>query len=750
MSDPVQLLDAPGAVIPVGELAIPKARAFAEFLQQVGGDVFGSFVESRRSEDGESEVIVFKVQVQRPQVLVYDIHREETLAAVFTIADGSVPDVLALRADFPMAPHVNLREVELPRSLCLYERPWDDVRLNWTPAQFLARIRHWLSSTATGTLHAADQPLEPLLQISSSRLILPSGLSISEVHEKALLLDIYVLNQQGNEYTLAAVEKGATRSGRVHSVAVAFACEPRSHGVIRRTPLNLLDLQQLCEAAGLDLAQNLATTIQDWHVNKPAAHILAANLVLILVLPKTRSAGSIVESVETRAFLTGKSVEEVGTLLGVIQKHTGVAGYIIGEKKIDPESLRKIPVGLLEVLNALSPETAARMNGVEQDESKIFAIGMGALGSQVFNNLIRSGFGRWTLVDPDTLLPHNCARHFLGEWAVGRNKAEAMAAVANAILDGPAIAQAIPTDILKIGGHEKAVAEAYVAADLVLDFSASVSVARHLALANSATRHIAAFLSPRGDSLVITAEDVTREIRLDWLEMLHYRAVLNEPQLHDQLSSADSRLRFGNACRDVTTEIAQDDTAIWAGTASKAIKQLASCPGAELRVYINDADGGTKLIRPQVGPVLTVEWNEWTVRFDGWLVEKLATLRAAKLPNETGGILLGHFDTHHKLCSIVDVVPSPLDSAEWPTSYIRGCKGLLATVKDVETRTLGQIGYVGEWHSHPDRCSIRPSDDDYKAYGWLTAHMHAESLPAIMMIVGEHGNVGLVTREPED
>lgn len=125
---------------------------------------------------------------------------------------------------------------------------------------------------------------------------------------------------------------------------------------------------------------------------------------------------------EQWAFMTLKAVAEVGLALDVMQKSGGVVGYLLGEQSIKEEKLTSIPVVILQVMHALSPALAAAMNGIDEREKKIFAIGMGALGSQIFNNLIRAGFGRWTLVDPDVFFPHNGAHHFLGQWAVGHSK----------------------------------------------------------------------------------------------------------------------------------------------------------------------------------------------------------------------------------------------------------------------------------------------------------------------------------------
>jgi integrative and conjugative element protein (TIGR02256 family) len=145
-----------------------------------------------------------------------------------------------------------------------------------------------------------------------------------------------------------------------------------------------------------------------------------------------------------------------------------------------------------------------------------------------------------------------------------------------------------------------------------------------------------------------------------------------------------------------------------------------------------------------------VDWFDWRIQFDAAVLDRLEELRQSKLPNETGGILLGSFDTEHKVCSIVQVVPSPKDSSEWPTSYIRGSAGLQAAVENAENSTLSQITYVGEWHSHPDNCAVLPSTDDLQAYHWLTGYMHAEGLPSIMLIIGQNNRFCIVTAEPDE
>ena len=63
-------------------------------------------------------------------------------------------------------------------------------------------------------------------------------------------------------------------------------------------------------------------------------------------------------------------------------------------------------------------------------------------------------------------------------------------------------------------------------------------------------------------------------------------------------------------------------------------------------------------------------------------------LRNAKLPNETGGVLVGSLDLERKIAYVIDTVPSPPDSEEWPTVYIRGCRGLR---RQVDLMLVSQI-----------------------------------------------------------
>lgn len=147
--------------------------------------------------------------------------------------------------------------------------------------------------------------------------------------------------------------------------------------------------------------------------------------------------------------------------------------------------------------------------------------------------------------------------------------------------------------------------------------------------------------------------------------------------------------------------------------------------------------GDVNRVDVKISAVIHHSTENWTVVTDEGLLEKLSMFRKDRLSNETGGVLLGSFDLARKILYIVDALPSPPDSEEWPTLYIRGRKGLRHAVEVVEEKTHGMLEYIGEWHSHPSGIRVAASCDDANVFGWLTELMQADGLPAVMMIVGD-------------
>ena len=76
-----------------------------------------------------------------------------------------------------------------------------------------------------------------------------------------------------------------------------------------------------------------------------------------------------------------------------------------------------------------------------------------------------------------------------------------------------------------------------------------------------------------------------------------------------------------------------------------------------------------------------------------------AMLKAA--PYETGGVFIGRANFKTKTIHVVSIVPAPPDSRANTVCFFRGTQYLPERVAQISDATGGQLGYIGEWHTHP-------------------------------------------------
>ncbi|MBD3216411.1 MAG: hypothetical protein GF311_27610 [Candidatus Lokiarchaeota archaeon] len=84
-------------------------------------------------------------------------------------------------------------------------------------------------------------------------------------------------------------------------------------------------------------------------------------------------------------------------------------------------------------------------------------------------------------------------------------------------------------------------------------------------------------------------------------------------------------------------------------------------------------------------------------------------------PNETGGILIGRFDSNSILIQYAtDSGPMAKRS---PGGFRRDGDYSQAILDRIFQESLGEFDYIGEWHSHP--AMVGPSSRDRKAMRWI-------------------------------
>lgn len=727
-----------GPIVEPNAATAGKARDFAAFLV-ARDDVGASLIEVRQG--GERSWVVVEFELDVGQQPVIDIARRERVALGFTVEDAEWPTALVIRDDFPpYLPHTFLTAPGDPSILCLSEEPWDEAKRRWSPNLLVRTVRHWFNATAKGELHTADQPLEPFVVASAHQAVLPPNYVELCATMPARL---YGYGIEGTPIVRFRGSKPEGLKNHPGFTAVHFVLPTQTHGFIRHSARTAADLIALFSVEGFDFKAKLGEALRGWLADPS---LRETRPVVIVSIPTARAAGEEAERTDTRLFMLAVTVRELGVSLDIwsaIKDDEGrmIEGATLGALNPTFDG-SNVPVMLWSTLTDITRDAAARFNGYECPTGLgLLVVGAGALGSQVVGNLVRMGETITGVADQDFLLPHNLARHgCYNDQGVGVSKSNIVASQTNGFLNAPAKTAAFGVNVLRPADDD---AEAYQAAvekaDAILDLAASVAVSRSLAIDNPATgRRAAAFLSPSGHDLVVLVEDAERSVRLDELEMAYYAAVVNDPALEGHMSAA-GHVRYGQSCRDLSGQIEQAHVAINAGIAAKALRAALAQEAPLAKVWRTDpATLEVQKVDIDPRPMKRFDAGGWTVLVRPGLLEAIWKRRDQRLPDETGGVLLGDFDTSRKLIYLVDALATPADSKEDQDSFIRGSYGLPDAVAEAASKTQQMLRYAGEWHSHPRGYGVLPSGDDVGLYCYMAAEMAVEGYPPIMLIAGDN------------
>jgi integrative and conjugative element protein (TIGR02256 family) len=706
-----------------------------------------TIIDIRRIEgDSPADVIVVECKNDRvPSKNTRGIRYVERLALVFWADIKMPPDVRALRKDFPATEHQNSVGVGAPASLCLYFEPWLAVMRSWTGRRFLEHIVMWLGDVAAGELHRADQPVEQFYFTSPWELVLPAGVREHGVPEdQALAVRKVDVGPHSKAVLTSSLHKrGESINGTTVS-AILVDIGPVVSGQIEPPPHSLGELAQQLERRGSKLIPPLVDGLIKLADGTGISGAASELGLLIFRIPIARQANGPVESFQLTAFLVEQGLGQLGKTLGTLQwgsdKKRFFHALVLGDRyHVDGDAWKSLAIDQIAVLDALDSALAHRVTGVTPASADFdgVLVGAGSLGSQLGDIWAREAWGRWTVADPDLLKPHNLPRHRGYRGDIGIFKAwclaRIMAAASAEDLPGP---KHITDDILTENAEIRGAIER---AKLVVDASTTLHVPRTLANMLKIPRCTSVFFTPSGQSSVILLEDATRTTRLDALEAQYYRAILRSEWGSRHLAGHRAReFWIGAGCREVTTLLSPELVAQHSGLLARRLRMLRDEHAAAIRVWEHDDKTGSVTSHEVlVAPTLTQDLAIWTVRWDEEIRRKVRELRAAALPNETGGVLVGYVDQVARVIQVVDAMPPPPDSERSPAAFERGQDGVSSEVARIADRTAGVVGYIGEWHSHPDGIPARPSPADYSQLLFLTNHLRDEGLPATILIVGD-------------
>ena len=737
-----------GELVERSQLKHPLATSLFDFVERHGGrdaTLDGAYVV-----DEGVEVVAVTVATSAPQKPVYPILPTEPLAVFFY--PEHPPIVVSLRRDFPPSPHSYGLPIEMKTSaemsLCIDDRLWDDARGDYSGPEIIYRIHRWLDRTATGEINDALQapdlaflpsPVTVMISDEVRRSVTQSGCPPYFVSLRATDTEEKYFEALPPEEISEAPGEGMEW---VTYVGIGIEAKVDNAGAMWRAPTLLGHLRQSITGPEFDLIADVRKRISEM-IEKAGDEVLRLYESQLLV--EVSLANLAAERMESFFLLTRSTIGEIGVALGILfPPNSDInSSYTKRLSSADIDQVKLDEIRLLQANHVRSFDSAAAafLSGRDCRDGdplalKGLVLGVGSIGSQVINSLVREGaFTELVLMDDDHLAPHNLVRHTLHASEVGRSKSSSVAEQLVAIRPDLKC-RGIHGQFGQNTEHEDFGCEV-AAAELILDMTASVGASRKLSDLKGRSRAISAFFNPMGNAVVVLAEGNARDLDLSALEAIYYGMIIDDERLSDHLQVPNVAMIGGGQCRATTNRLGSSDAAILSGLTAKHIRSLASKEEASVLINHLGRDGSVTAIQVETTCTqIVVADGGWTARLSDQVIGKLREYRSSASPNETGGVLLGIVDHARKRIEVVVGLPAAPDSTGTPNSFDRGVHNLREMIDQARSKTMDQIVYIGEWHTHPDGARVDPSPVDTEQLRDLRAAMLGQQRPILMLIVG--------------
>lgn len=723
-----------GESVCVSKLRNPQAVALASFLNNYANNI-ASFVEARRQ--CEEELIIIHIHTGSPQTPFYPILQTEKVGILFGGKDVG-PRVVVLREDFPDTEHQLWVPKGHPPCICIDDRPWEEARITWIASDLINRILLWFHRASTGKLHDMGQPLDPNLLRSFFSFVVADSILNSGSSE-----NLIAERKQSTVFRIRRLLENLDIDNTASPICIkVYQVPPERMRRMRYIPRNLGELKEMLADRDINLYDDLSTLFRKWlFEGELIAWKLKVQLAIIIRMPIVSPSNEQEQGDDLRAFVIMKPAGEIAVGLGVASEEEELSevGYvsILDQPVIDNQVVDPIVVESAEIHLEFERDLATKLAGRStSDTRKAVLLGAGAIGSHIANCLAREGRFCWTIIDNDLVFPHNLARHIAHNNYVCQYKAEVLANYINNTLVNEATQAKFVNQKLLENNSENAVTKALNEANLIIDATASVLAAHVLSDHESQARRFSAFLNPSGNSAILLAEPASRTLNLRDLEAQYLAAVLSTKRLAEHFKSPET-IAYTGACRAITNRIPESRVSILSGLVSIAMNRAVDRPDAVISIWSLAPNGKVTLNSVAPKSISRYHAHDWTITIDSGLKKRIHAMRKAHLPNETGGILFGCVDIPKKLIHLIDASPAPPDSKEKKNSFKRGKEGVQELIETIAQKTMGQVRYVGEWHSHPLNVSGQPSFVDLHQIDWLSTVTDIDSMPALMLIASD-------------
>ncbi|HCL3240151.1 TPA: hypothetical protein N2A39_006600, partial [Pseudomonas aeruginosa] len=263
-----------------------------------------------------------------------------------------------------------------------------------------------LRESAQLKLHRDDQPLEQLFYMSPCQLILPANYADYAAASGKTLTFLRV--GEGQSLILRAVPFTPSAQSRAIQV-VSIAVPPVDSTTVVELPDTLGALQDQLEVWGSDLSKPLYDSVFEAIAEGvSSSEGVGEGLLILLWVPRTRQGEP--ERIDILGFLMTSSLFELAKAFDMLGPPDADGrclriALVGGQTGTDWRSLEPVPV---EVRSALTANMARDLSAVSTENAQFEGVlaGLGALGGALADLWIRQGWGHWTFIDPDRLMPH--------------------------------------------------------------------------------------------------------------------------------------------------------------------------------------------------------------------------------------------------------------------------------------------------------------------------------------------------------
>ncbi|QPH40101.1 ThiF family adenylyltransferase [Pedobacter endophyticus] len=702
-----------------GEIVNPALQDSLLYLKNVLGDKFVI-----KEWDEYRIAVPVDIAVELPSLGNkdgIDISPSEPVIFTFSLRHYPAfsPTVLTDRLDFPKdkLAHLYIAKNGRPPAFCYVRGDSNEWYANKRINDLLIRIGNWLRDAATGELTENGDQFEPLRLEGYEDTIIYDYDRFAEtvLQDKALI--------PGEHYSIALFERIKDGESSTYKFQ-KFVTMTNALKVIQE-----VDLEKKKDKKALDRKQyhfgyvlwsGDDTTYknyeiefpEDWEGFKLFCNNFGIDHSKFEDMVATGDANYFVH------FPVILGIKRPSTLVGYSStvEFVNFRFWVDTTDVSDGKIINNIPV---KIQSHNQPLTTAKARAISGDENewkeRNVVFGCGALGSKVVMHFTRGGQTNLTLIDPDHISPHNLVRHALFADDEGNNKASALSAKITKMYPMGSV-RTISGPSFKDDVFEKE--ETFKNYGWAMDFTASDAFFNKITVASNmgALKIASGGISDFGNLGILLKEGANRNPRIDDLQAALYSTYKTDQKISDwlrreQLATSNGNLivQVGIGCNSETTVLSDDKisshSAYFAGVLKGQIPKDVQTGKVYLNRIIGDEDYNIETSVLNVDPfdiIAAKNDASWSVRFKSGILEQIKLEAKKAKRKETGGVFVGIINYKTKTIHVTDLISAPPDSKANSICFYRGYSGLPEEIKNVTEGAGGQLGYIGEWHSHPD------------------------------------------------